>query len=315
MFKFLNHHNFILSLSLILGFLLGDYTEYIASISVWFLALVMIFSTSGFAFSEWKPWKQTAEIIVQSFLLNYVLFGILLIGVGFMLFSNELMITGIILLAVSPPGPSVVPFSAVMKGDVRYAVTGVFWLHLLAIAITPIALFFLLGESAISPMSVVVIMLKVVVGPLIISRLLRHPKLLPTVEKIRGNVINWGFFLVVMPIVGLSKGLIMQSPDLVLLNSLLFFVLMFGGGFLFNFVASKLGAKQNRIIAANLMFTTKSSAFAAVASFSLLPRETALPAAIHAVFVTVYFIVYESLLRKTKPLNQQNNPALRTKPL
>jgi hypothetical protein len=54
------------------------------------------------------------------------------------------------------------------------------------------------------------------------------------------------------------------------------------------------------------MFTTKSSAFAAVASFSLLPRETALPAAIHAVFVTVYFIVYESILRKTKPFNQQN---------
>ncbi len=297
--RIVNHRNFILSLSLVMGFLLGENTAGLASVSVWILALVMVFSTSGFSFSEWKPWKQTARIMLQSFLLNYLLFGILLIGVGFLFFSSELMITGLILLAVSPPGPSVVPFTAVMKGDVRYAVTGVFGLHLLAIAITPIALYFLLGESAISPMAVVVIMLKVIVGPLIVSRLLRHPKLLPTVEKIRGNVINWGFFLVVMPIVGLSKGLIMQSPDLVLLNSLLFFALMFGGGFLFNLVATKLGAKQNRIVAANLMFTTKSSAFAAVASFSLLPRETALPAAIHAVFVTVYFIVYESVLRKS----------------
>lgn len=297
--RIVNHRNFILSLSLVMGFLLGENTAGLASVSVWILALVMVFSTSGFSFSEWKPWKQTAGIMLQSFLLNYLLFGILLIGVGFLFFSSELMITGLILLAVSPPGPSVVPFTAVMKGDVRYAVTGVFGLHLLAIAITPIALYFLLGESAISPMAVVVIMLKVIVGPLIVSRLLRHPKLLPTVEKIRGNVINWGFFLVVMPIVGLSKGLILQSPDLVLLNSLLFFALMFGGGFLFNLVATKLGAKQNRIVAANLMFTTKSSAFAAVASFSLLPRETALPAAIHAVFVTVYFIVYESVLRKS----------------
>lgn len=305
MLKFLNHRNFILSLSLVLGFILGDYTELLASVSVWILAVVMVFATSGFAFSEWKPWKQTAGIIFQSFLLNYVLFGIVLIGAGYLLFSNELMIIGVILLAVSPPGPSVVPFSAVMKGDVRYAVTGVFGLHLLAIAITPIALFFLLGESAISPMSVVVIMLKVIVGPLIISRVLRHPKLLPTVEKIRGNVINWGFFLVVMPIVGLSKGLIMKSPDLVLLNSLLFLSLMFGGGMLFNFVASKMGAKQNRVIAANLMFTTKSSAFAAVASFTLLPRETALPAAVHAVFVTVYFIVYDSAIRKMKKHKKQ----------
>jgi hypothetical protein len=46
------------------------------------------------------------------------------------------------------------------------------------------------------------------------------------------------------------------------------------------------------------MFTTKSSAFAAVASFSLLPRETALPSAIHAVFVTLYFIIFEMVMRR-----------------
>jgi len=101
-----------------------------------------------------------------------------------------------------------------------------------------------------------------------------------------------------MPIVGLSKNLILSNPKLLLINSLLFATLMFGGGLVFNFVMKKLKSNKPRIIASNLMFTTKSSAFAAVASFSLLPRETALPSAIHAVFVTLYFIIFEMVMRR-----------------
>jgi BASS family bile acid:Na+ symporter len=296
----LNHRNFILSLSLILGFILGENTILLADYSVWILALVMVFATSGFAFSDWKPWTKTLGQITHAFFLNYILFGLLLIGSGYLFFSDEMMIAGLVLLALSPPGPSVVPFTAVMKGDLKYAVTGVFGLHLLSIVVTPFALMWLLGKSAISPEAVIIIMAKVIVGPLIISRFLRHSKIYPTVEKVRGHVINWGFFLVVMPIVGLSKGLILGNPEFLWLNILIFTVLMFGGGLLFNLISKLLKIDNGRTIAANLMFTTKSSAFAAVASFTLLPRETALPAAVHAIFVTLYFIVYDGLVKRNR---------------
>ena len=189
-----------------------------------------------------------------------------------------------------------------MKGDLKYAVSGVFGLHLLAILVTPFALIFLLGKSAISPEAVVIIMAKVIVGPLIISRFLRHRKVYPKVEKMRGHFINWGFFLVVMPIVGLSKNLILSNPAYLWYNIIIFTVLMFGGGLVFNLISKALKNSTGRIIASNLMFTTKSSAFAAVASFTLLPRETALPAAVHAIFVTVYFIVYDGIIKRKKQL-------------
>jgi hypothetical protein len=103
-----------------------------------------------------------------------------------------------------------------------------------------------------------------------------------------------------MPIVGLSKGLILGNPEFLWLNILIFTVLMFGGGLLFNLISKLLKIDNGRTIAANLMFTTKSSAFAAVASFTLLPRETALPAAVHAIFVTLYFIVYDGLVKRNR---------------
>ena len=68
--------------------------------------------------------------------------------------------------------------------------------------------------------------------------------------------------------------------------------------FLFNIISNKLKVERSTTIAANLLFTTKSSAFAAVASFSLVPPEAGLPLAIHAVFITLYFIIYDFILNK-----------------
>ncbi|HBG71631.1 MAG: hypothetical protein A2W93_08310 [Bacteroidetes bacterium GWF2_43_63] len=296
--KIINDRNFILILSLLLGFILGDYTVHLASVSVWILAIVMVFATSGFSFKEWRPLSKTIKIVGISFLLNFVVFGLLLLGAGLILFDDKLMITGIMLLVISPPGPSVIPFTAVMKGNVSFAVTGVFGLHLISILVTPLALLLLLGDSMISPQSVIVIITTVIVAPLIISRILRRTPLLPTIGKIRGHVINWGFFLIIMPIVGMSKTLILKSPELVLINSFIFATVMFGGGFLFNVIARRIRVDQPTIIAANLIFTTKSSAFAAVASFMLVPPEAGLPLAMHAVFVTLYFIIFDSIVNK-----------------
>jgi BASS family bile acid:Na+ symporter len=296
--KLFNNRNFILLLALFIGFILGNHSAYLVAPSSWFLALVMVFTTTGFSFYDWKPITKTIRIIGISFLLNFVVFGLILIGLGILLFDDELMILGILLLVISPPGPSVVPFTAALNGNVPFAVTGVFGLHLVAIIITPALLVLFLGNSAISTESVVLLITKVIIAPLILSRIIRRTPLKPYVEKYRGHVVNWGFFLIIIPIVGMSKSIIVAQPDMVLKNSLLFFIAMFAGGFLFNIISNKLKVERSTTIAANLLFTTKSSAFAAVASFSLVPPEAGLPLAIHAVFITLYFIIYDFMLNK-----------------
>ncbi|KAF5030310.1 hypothetical protein DSECCO2_639430 [anaerobic digester metagenome] len=300
MLKLFTNRNFILILSLVLGFFLGDYTASLASVSAWVLAFVMIFATTGFSFTNWKPVGKTIRIIGFSFLLNFVIFGLLLFAAGLILFEDKLMITGILLLVISPPGPSVIPFTAAMKGNVSFAVTGVFGLHLISIIVTPVALLLLPGNSNISVQSVLSIITTVIVVPLIISRILRRTPFMTAIEKIRGHIINWGFFIIIMPIVGMSKSIIMAQPVMVLLNSLLFAVVMFGGGLIFNIVAGKMRVDQPTTIAANLIFTTKSSAFAAVVSFSLVPPEASIPLAMHAVFVTLYFIVFDFIINKKR---------------
>ncbi|MPM02500.1 hypothetical protein SDC9_48749 [bioreactor metagenome] len=297
-FKILNDRNFILISAILLGFILGTRTTFLSKYSVWILAMVMIFATSGFSFMEWRHVGKTFRIIGLSFLLNYVILGILLIASGFLLFENKIIITGIILLAISPPGPSVIPFTSALKGNISFAVTGVFGLNLIAIIVTPLSLLLFAGESDINPQKVISIILMVIVAPLIISRVLRRTPIMPAVEKVRGKVINWGFFFIILPIVGMSKALITNNPEIVLLSSLLFAVVMFGGGFLFNRISEKSGMDKQTSIAASFMFTSKSSAFAAVISFSLLPPESGLPLAINSVFLALYFIIFNFLVNK-----------------
>lgn len=300
----INHRDFVLILALVAGFLLGDHTRVLADMSVYTLALVMIFSTTGFTFRSWVPLNNALTPIVWSALLNYFIFGMVTIALAWFIFRESAeyaFFIGFVLLAAAPPGPSVIPFASMIKGDDHFSVTGVFGLHMLAMLLTPLILWVFLGQALIHPMDVFIIMVKLVVMPLILSRMLRHKKVLPLVEKSRETVIKWGFFLVVMPIMGMSAGVLTSQPWAVLKVSALVIISMYGLGFAYHYLMVLRGKKHAFIVSSTLMMVTKSSAFSAVAAFSFFGDEpmVALPSAVVSVFVTLFIIVYPRFIRLT----------------
>jgi bile acid:Na+ symporter, BASS family len=301
-FTIVNHRDFVLSLALITGLILGERTRPLAEISVITLAFVMVFATTGFSFKSWVPLQNAVKPLAWSTLLNFVVFGLILVGLSWLFLPGEDYFPyyiGFVLVAAAPPGPSVIPFSAMLKGDANFSVTGVFGLHILAMILTPIILLIFLGQTLINPLKILFIMVQLIVIPLIISRFLRHPKVLPTVEKYRETVIKWGFFLVVTPIMGMSASVFLSEPGVVLIMSLILIISMYVLGFLYHIVMSKYGAKRGMIISSTFMMTTKSSAFSAVAAFTFFQGEpmVALPSAVVSVFVTLFIIVYSGFLK------------------
>ncbi|MFW5663530.1 MAG: bile acid:sodium symporter family protein, partial [bacterium] len=237
--------------------------------------------------------------------LNFILFGLVLIGLSWLFFSDNPAhpyfpyYVGFILVAAAPPGPSVIPFAAMLRGDNNFSVTGVFGLHFIAMVLTPIILWIFLGDSLINPLKIFNIMVQLIIIPLIISRFLRHPKVLPTVEKYRDTVIKWGFFLVITPIMGMSSSVFFSEPGVVLIMSVILLISMYLLGFLYHIIMARSGANRGMIISSTLMMTTKSSAFSAVAAFTFFQGEPmiALPSAVVSVFVTLFIIVYSVFLR------------------
>jgi len=301
----LNHRDFVLSLALVVGLILGEHTRPLAEISVYTLAFVMVFATTGFSFKSWVPVSNALKPLVWSTFLNFIIFGLVLIGLSWLFFSNDPghryfpYYIGFILVAAAPPGPSVIPFSTMLKGDNNFSVTGVFGLHFIAMLLTPLILFIFLGQSLINPIKIFYIMVQLIIIPLVISRFLRHPKVLPAIEKHRETVIKWGFFLVVTPIMGMSASVFFSEPGVVLIMSLILLIAMYLLGFLYHIIMDKSGARRSMIISSTFMMTTKSSAFSAVAAFTFFRGEPmiALPSAVVSVFVTLFIIVYSGFLK------------------
>lgn len=300
--KIINHRDFVLTLALVVGLIMGERTEFLAEISVYTLALVMVFATTGFSFSNWWPLRNALQPIAWSTLLNYVVFGLAIISLGWIFFRNEPYFNyyiGIVLLAAAPPGPSVIPFATMLRGDDNFSVTGVFGLHLVAMLLTPVILLVFLGDSLINPVAILKIMGQLIIIPLIISRFLRHPRLLPAVSFVRDTVIKWGFFLVIVPIMGMSASVFFSEPGPVLIISGIFILTMYIMGFGYHVLMDKLGYKRPFLISSTLMMVTKSSAFSAVAAFTFFRTEpmVALPSAVVSVFVTLFIIFYSLFLK------------------
>ncbi len=298
----LNHRDFVLSLALVSGLILGEHTRPLAEISVFTLAFVMVFATTGFSFKSWVPVQNAIRPLVWSTIVNFVIFGLVLIGLSWLFFSHDPYFKyyiGFVLVAAAPPGPSVIPFAAMLKGDNNFSVTGVFGLHFIAMALTPLILLIFLGQSLINPMAIFNIMLQLIVVPLIISRFLRHPRVLPTVARYRETIIKWGFFLVITPIMGMSSSVFLTEPVSVLKMSVILIISMYILGFAYHMLLARRGVTRGVIISSTLMMTTKSSAFSAVAAFTFFSGEPmiALPSAVVSVFVTLFIILYSLFLR------------------
>jgi predicted Na+-dependent transporter len=298
----INHRDFVLILALVCGFALGERSRPLAEISMYSLALVMVFATTGFSFKSWLPLTRALRSLLYASLLNYLVFGLSVVLMAWFLFRSDPYFSfyiGLVLVAAAPPGPSVIPFSAMLKGDNNFAVTGVFGLHLLAVVLTPLILLVLLGQTLINPFIIIRMMLQLIVVPLVISRVLRHPRILPKVESIRNTVVKWGFFLVITPIVGMSVPVFINDPVSVARISGLLFLVMFILGLFYHVMMIRLKMERGYIISSTLMLVIKSSAFAAVAAFTFFRGDpaVALPPAVVSVFVTLFIVFYSQVVR------------------
>lgn len=300
--KIINHRDFVLTLALVVGLFMGEKSGFLAEISIYTLALVMVFATTGFSFSNWWPVKNALQPIGWSVLLNYFVFGLVITGLAWLFFRKEpyfYYYIGMVLLAAAPPGPSVIPFATMLKGNDNFSITGVFGLHLVAMVLTPAFLYIFLGETLINPEAILKIMVQLIVIPLFISRFLRHPMVIKKVEYVRETVIKWGFFLVIVPIMGMGSKVIFSEPGPVFIISAIFIFSMYALGFGYHVLMDKLGFARPFLISSTLMMVTKSSAFSAVAAFTFFRTEpmVALPSAVVSVFVTLFIVFYALFLK------------------
>ena len=289
--KIILNRNFILVLAVILGLLIGDWATLLKDYTFYILAIVMTFSTTGISTKAMFPLKEMFVPMLLGSFLNYVVFGVVIISVSYWLMPTPELFLGFVVIASTPPGVAVIPFSHILDGDLKYAIVGTLGAFISSLFFAPLIVsLFSNVDGGIDPLQLFITMVQLVLLPLLISRLLLWEPIKPTVEKIRGRIVDWGFALIIFTAVGLNRQVFFSNFDILLLVSLVLFIGIFGLGWFYEWFSKKIGISAPVAVTQNLLVTIKSSGFAVVTALTLFGTEAAIPSAVMAIFVLMYLL-------------------------
>lgn len=284
------NRNFILVFAVIMGMIFGDYASYLKEYTIYVLAITMVFSTTGIDSKSLLPIKKLFKPMLVGTFLNYFVFGIVVLVLAWFLMPSEELFLGFVVIVAAPPGVAVIPFSGILKGDIEYSILGVFGAFLASILIAPVLVQFFSNEADVSAWSLFMLMIKLVLIPLIVSRFLLYKPLFKYVAKVRGKVVDWGFAIIIFTAVGMNRDVFFSDPRILFLSSIVLLIGTFGIGSLYELFSRRAGIKNERSITQVLLLTIKSSGFSVVTAMTLFGKEAAIPSAILAVIVLSYLL-------------------------
>jgi BASS family bile acid:Na+ symporter len=287
-FKIASNRNVILLSALTCGFLIPTGGKLFSGYIIYLLALIMSFSTTGVNLKMLSELKSVTKITLLSVFLNYIVQGGIILTLAWF-FTDKATFYGFVVIAASPPGVAIIPFTYAFKGDLNYSFKGFLGTYLLSIILTPLIITVFANDANIDIRHLLILIVQIIVIPMVISRIFLLKKLIGTVEKLRGSVVDWGFALILYTAVALNKDIIINNTNTVISSFFILFVGIFLTGTVFLYVNRK-SKNPEKIISKNLMLTVKSSGFAVATILALFDKSSAIPAAVLSIMVLLYII-------------------------
>lgn len=289
--KIIRNRNTILVMAVIAGLLGGKAAAPLKDYTIWVLALVMLVSTTGISVKSLVPFRHTLGIFGLGILFNYIIFSSVALLLGWLLFPANAYFMGIVVIAFSPPGIAVIPFSQILYGNTNYTILATLGSYLAAVLILPWIFDLFPAETTLDRTHILYFLTKIIIIPLILSRLLLLKPIRPVVEKIRGRVTDLGFAFIIFVAVGLNRHVFFDISEVLIKTIIILVVLTFGLGAAYAWLNKQFRWTDNRTeVSHKLLLTIKSSGFTATTALALFGQKAAVPSAVMAVMVLVYLI-------------------------
>ena len=283
--RLLRNRNFILILSVALGLIIGErLATFTQAAVIPVLALVMTLSTASITFRDLTTLKTMPRRILIALLINYLVTGGLILLMGKWLIKDSELWTGLVVIAAVPTAVAVVPWSYILGGDTLFCLTGVIASYLVALVLTPFIMILFLGIDFFNPFNLLLLLGTLIIIPIITSRILLLTGLNKHMERWRGTIINWGFFIVLFTIIGLNREAFFTEFDILLKLATIAIVTSFGLSYAIEFIAKLFGARQSTIISFILLGAMKNFGLASGILLNLFNERTTIPSSIMIVF-------------------------------
>lgn len=294
MFRFLKrlilNRNAILVFAVLMGLFVGEHASSVKFLTFPILALTMMFSMTGISFAQFKKTEKVYKPIFTGIFLNYIVFSTILIPLAYFLMPTKELFYGFVVIAATPPGVAIIPFTFILGGNVVYAIISLIGAFLGSIVMAPILVKLFANSSGIQSIDLFWMMIQLVVIPLVLSRFLLWGPIKPFIEKVRGKVVDWGFAFLIFIAVGINRHVFFSSPLLLIKIASILIITIFGLGHITNLIAKKTKVDAQTRIPMIMLVGIKSSGFSVFTALTLFGKEAAIPSAVMAVVVLSYLI-------------------------
>ncbi len=254
------------------------------------LALVMTLSATSISSRDFTTLKAMPRPIAVSLLLNYVVMGSVTLLLAWWLIDDPDLWAGFVIVAAVPPAVAVVPFTYILGGNTLFSLVGMAAAYLAALGIMPLAIVLFLGVDFFNPLDLLVILGQLVLLPIVISRILLFTGWAHWVNRWRGPITNWSFFVVLFTIVGLNRQAFFGEFAVLLKISVIAIVISFVLGEAIEWIARARHIDRETSISLILIGSMKNYGLASGILLALFSERAAIPASICAVFAILRFL-------------------------
>ncbi len=290
--KIIKNRNFLLVLAFIFGLSFNHAAVYIKDYLMYILAFMLSISLSAFNFKAFLPLRNTIRPILITLLMNYLIFGGLIMGLAYLLLDDPNLINGFWFITLAPPGVVIIPFILNAGGSIEKPVIGIAGAYLLLFLIFPAGMLLSGMEKAVPLSSLISSLVILIALPLGLSRLMRGKKAQEHLKTYRGRYVDVSFFFIVYTIIGLNRDVFVHQPEELLLPLLILALVVFGGSSLLWPILKTTKIPPEKYYSYQLVYSIKNNGFAAVTALSTGIADTALPAAAMSVVLLIYLILF-----------------------
>ncbi|MGA3206550.1 MAG: hypothetical protein ABSE05_01835 [Syntrophales bacterium] len=300
MMRFLSNRNVIFSLAMLTGLAFPQLTPWTEPLTLPVLALIMTLATMNIPDNFFTSFRSLLIPSIAGILINYLILGGATLTMSALIIHQEDIWIGFVLLAAVPPAVAVIPFTNILEGNITYTLAGTAAAYLAALIIMPLMFAFFLGINFAAPQKLIMIMILLIAFPVVASRIIIQSGIHNRIAPYQGLLTNWGFFIVLYTLVGLSRETISREPLMLIPVAAIMFVSTFLLGFLIELIGRIFKINQKNLISLVLLGTMKNQGIAGGLAISLFTRASALPAAVSSVFLILFFMWLDIKMRWKK---------------
>ena len=241
-------------------------------------------------------------------LMNYLIFGNLIILGSIFLIQDEKLWIGLVLVAAVPPAVAVLPLGMKLKADRLLTLAGIAGTYAGAIILMPLIGIAFLKFIPVHYDKLLILFFTLVVLPLLLSRIAVDRNWDSRIMQHHGTISNVCFFIVFYALAASNSSLIREWPVEIILISVLAFSVIFLISLVLMLIGWFYKISPPKITSLMLLGTMKNYGLAGGVALFIFSHEAALPALIFSVFMFSQVVVMKVIARKDLPDQKSESP-------